>query len=441
MEKLKFLYFFVLIFICASCAKDQWVDPPGKVPGNNSPYNLISPKIKIAVVSDIHYLDPSLMPDDYLNNSDFQTAMSGDRKVIELSDPIFRKVLSELSSEKPDIVLILGDLAREGELTSHETVKKFLKQLEKKGPRVYVIPGNNDINNPDAVSFKTSPPTTVPNISPEQFRSIYADFGYNEALYRDDNSLSYICQPCKGLWILGIDANEITPDGKQHVIKTSTMDWILEEMKEARKKNIMVFTMMHYSTIEHYSGQNSLEPLISDSKNNAIALMNAGVRLIFTGHYHATDIVEFSNKGKTLTDIQTGSLVTPPCPYRIMYLDDNFIKIDTKRITSVNAKIPEGFTFLTYCNSVITDRLNSFFYKALRGMFNVPKPEALLAAPVCVNAFKAYISGDERITDAAKQEITDIVPKVPSFKPLESILYNWWTDLPPADNKVHIKLK
>jgi hypothetical protein len=50
-------------------------------PGNNnSPYNLISPQIKIAVVSDIHYLDPALMPDDYVTNEDFQKMMAGDRK-------------------------------------------------------------------------------------------------------------------------------------------------------------------------------------------------------------------------------------------------------------------------------------------------------------------------------------------------------------------------
>ena len=125
MGKLKFFYLFVLIFICASCAKDQWVDPPGKVPGNNSPNNLISPKIKIAVVSDIHYLDPSLMPDDYMNNSDFQSAMSGDRKLIELSDPILRKVMWELSAEKPDIVLITGDLTREGELLRRQLFRIF----------------------------------------------------------------------------------------------------------------------------------------------------------------------------------------------------------------------------------------------------------------------------------------------------------------------------
>jgi hypothetical protein len=104
-------------------------------------------------------------------------------------------------------------------------------------------------------------------------------------------------------------------------------------MVEAHSKNIKVLAMMHYGIVEHYTGKKSLEPLIKSSQANAIALMNAGIRLIFTGHYHANDIVDFTNEGKTLTDIQTGSLVNPLFPYRIMTLDDNFINIDIKRIT------------------------------------------------------------------------------------------------------------
>ncbi len=71
-------------------------------------------------------------------------------RFIELSDPIFREVVSDLMDEKPDILLIPGDLAIEGELVCHETVKGFLQQLENEGIKVFVVPGNNDISNPDA---------------------------------------------------------------------------------------------------------------------------------------------------------------------------------------------------------------------------------------------------------------------------------------------------
>ena len=163
MKKLGY-FLLVMIFLCASCAKDQWFDPPDLLPGNNSPFNLICPQIKIAVVSDIHYMDPSIAPDDPENNPAWQAMVSHDRKIFELSDPIFRKVVSDLMDEKPDILLITGDLAMEGQLVSHETVKGLLEQLENKGIKVFVVPGNNDISNPDSKNYKTDPFSPIPSI-------------------------------------------------------------------------------------------------------------------------------------------------------------------------------------------------------------------------------------------------------------------------------------
>ncbi len=124
------------------------------------------------------------------------------------------------------------------------------------------------------------------------------------------------------------------------------MAWIHEKMAEANENSIIVLAMMHYSIIEHYTGQDKLEKLIKNSQGNAIALMNAGIRVIFTGHYHANDIVEFTNDRKTLYDVQTGSLVTPLSPYRIMKLDDNFINIETRNVTEIDAEMPEGKDFV-----------------------------------------------------------------------------------------------
>jgi 3',5'-cyclic AMP phosphodiesterase CpdA len=442
MKNLKVFCLLLMIFIGASCAKDQLFNSPDQFPDKLNSANVISPKIKIAVVSDIHYLDPTLMPDD-ISNPYFQTKMSFDRKLIELSDPILRKVISELITEKPDILLITGDLSCEGELVSHETVKGFLQQLEDEGIKIYVVPGNNDINNPVAVTYKTLPPTQVPNINSDDFASLYGNFGYNEALYRDEeNSLSYICQPCSGLWILGIEANEFTETGV--TINPATMVWIQEKMAEANNNNITVLAMLHYGIIEHYSGQNTPEPLIENSEVIATALLNAGIRLIFTGHYHANDIVEFTNNGKTLTDIQTGSLVTPLSPYRIMTLDDNFIKIETKRISDVDTELPEGMDFLTYSDVTITNRLNNLFYYFLRGkIFKINnKADAKILAPFVTNAYKAYLAGDEKLSPAERNNINSIntLTSIP-YPLVVDLLNSLWTDLPPKDNKAHIKLK
>ncbi len=443
MKKLRLFYSLLLILFVASCAKDQFMDPPELLPGNCSPFNLISPKIKIAVVPDIHYTHPALLPDNIEDSPSLMAYLGLDRKLLELSDPIFRQVHSELIVEKPDILLIPGDLTKDGEKIGHEVVRDLLQELENTGIKVYVVPGNNDILNPDALSFASEPPVPVENITLDQFAEIYGDFGYDEAIYRDVNSLSYICQPYDKLWILGIDNCKYTTDATGRIkvsgaINPGTLAWIEEKMAEARDKNIEVLAMMHYGILEHYAGQKRIEPLISGSGTNAAALMSAGIRLIFTGHYHANDIVEFSNDGKTLYDIQTGSLVTPPYSFRIMTLDDNFIKIDTRRVTSINAEIPGGMDFISYSDVNLSSRLNSFFTFYLNAMFGLPEPYAAYFAPYVANAYKAYFAGDEQIS-AEESEKLDALPE--SFDPLVVTVKSVWTDLTPEDNKIHIKLK
>jgi predicted MPP superfamily phosphohydrolase len=440
MKKLE-SFLLLLIFLCASCAKDQWFDPPLKGPGNNnSPYNLISPQIRIAVLSDIHFMDPAIAPDDPENNPEWQSMVTHDRKIFELSAPIFIKVVSDLIQEKPDILLITGDLAMEGQLVCHEAVQSRLQELRNAGIRVFVVPGNNDINNPDSKTYKTVPFTSISSITAEGFASLYADCGFNEAIYRDVNSLSYICQPFDNLWILGIDGVKRSASGSSGAINPLTLTWIQEKMAEANEKNITVLAMMHYGILEHYKGQKSLEPLISGQKNMAIALMNAGIRLIFTGHYHANDISDFSNEGKILSDIQTGSLVTPPYSYRMMTLDDNFINIDTRRVTYSGTGIPED-KFIEYSGSVFTSRINGFFNyygPYLQSAFGIPPDLYPLAIPRFTEAFKSYFAGDEKLWPEEQVQIEILEQTVPSALPL---LNSWWSDLLPGDNKIHIQLK
>jgi 3',5'-cyclic AMP phosphodiesterase CpdA len=439
MKNLKFLYLLLLILIATSCTKDQWFDSKNHMQDNFCNHNLISPKIKIAVVSDIHYMDPSIAPDDPSTNSSFEADVSFDRKIFELSDRIFRKVISDLKAERPDILLVTGDLAKDGELIDHEAVKGSLQKLEKAGIKVYVIPGNNDINNAGAKSYKTDPATPVASISEDQFTELYGDFGYDEALYRDPASLSYICQPHRTLWILGIDGVKRTGTDAEGEINAATLSWIDEKMTEAREKNITVLAMMHYGIIEHYAGQNNLESLINNYQESRDVMMNSGIRLIFTGHYHANDIVQYSDNGISLTDIQTGSLVTPPYSYRIMTLGDKFINIDTRRVTDVRSEVTGSMNFLTYSDVTLTSRLNSMFTYYLRGMFGIPKTDAISLAPYVTDAFKAYFAGDEEISSEVRNNI-DAVAQGP-YPFMADILNSVWTDLPPQDNEIQIKLK
>jgi predicted MPP superfamily phosphohydrolase len=445
MKNLKFVYLLFLILVVASCAKDQLFDSSDQLPDDASYLKSSSPKLKIAVVSDIHYMSPALLPDDVANNPYFQYYLAKDPKLIALSDPIFREVISELIVEKPDILLIPGDLTKDGELINHEAMSGFLQQLADDGIKVFVVPGNHDINNPEAMTFKGDFPLPVPSVTPEDFESEYENFGYKDALYRDANSLSYINQPFSNLWILGIDAckydaNAGTSD-VSGAIKPGTMAWIQEKMAIAREKNITVLAMMHHGIMEHYIGQNSLDPgyVIENYPENVAAFMNAGIRLIFTGHYHANDIVEFSSGGKTLTDVETGSLVTPLSPYRIMILDDNFIKIDTRHVTGIGVALPGGMDFLTYSHLFLSSHLDGYFSFVLQNNYGIATDLAEVVAPFLRNASMAHFAGDEKIGPVERKNLNSLAQVAPSF--LVYALNSFWTDLPPNDNNIHIKLK
>ncbi len=447
MKKLKFHYLLLLILICASCAEDQWLDPPPKGPGNNnSPNNLICPQIKIAVVSDIHYLDPALMPDDYVTNEDFQKMMTGDRKLIEMSDPIFRKAIEEIIDERPDILMIPGDLSFNGEYSSHLIVSGFLEEIEAQGIKVYVVPGNNDIWSSEAYDYKTIPASKTTNISLTEFADIYQEFGFNEAIYRDDNSLSYICQPQENLWILGIDNFTYNDKGDgtytcKAAFNAGTMTWIQEKMAEANSKNITVLAILHSGILEHYTGQKGLEGgYVSGFPAKAADLLGAGIQLVFNGHHHGNDITELSAGGKTLVNIETGSLVTPLSPYRIMTLDDNFIKVETRRITSIDSELPSGLDFLTYSNMTINSRLDKLFFNVAQNWFGQSPEEAQIIAPFLSRAWLAHFAGDEKISPEELEGIEELAEF--TNPALIGAINSIWTDLPPySDNKIHIKLK
>lgn len=446
MKNLRFLYLLIMIFFVASCTEDLLSDAPEQSADNADAMKMASAKVKIAVVSDIHYMNRSLLPDDVTGNPWFQEYLAKDPKLIEFSDPIFRKVISDLIRERPKIVLIPGDLTKDGELANHLTMRRLLQRLRDNGIKVLVIPGNHDINNPEALSFRSEPPTPVATVTPEEFAQIYRDFGYKNALYRDENSLSYVSHPFDKLWILAIDVCKYTANvGTSEVsgaIKPATMEWIKGIMEKAQEKGITVLTMMHHGVTEHYYGQNSLDPgyVIDYWQENAPALSAAGIKVVFTVHYHANDITELSVDGKTLTDVETGSLVTPLSPYRIMTIEDGLLRITTRRVTSIDAVLPGGLDFVTYSNLFLTAHLDGYFKYVLMFKFGISEDLATMAAPFLRNASMAHFAGDENITPEEQYKIGMLADAgAPDF--LISALTSFWTDLAPEDGSIQIPLK
>ena len=88
--------------------------------------------------------------------------------------------------------------------------------------------------------------------------------------------------------------------------------------------------------------------------------MDAGIQVVFTGHFHANDIAKTSDtRGNYLYDVETGSPVTYPCPYRIIeYRNDNQLVISTKHIEKIDYDL-QGEDFQAYARRIIKESIPS----------------------------------------------------------------------------------
>ena len=440
MKKLLYLIITCLVFTGTSCMKDTpWTYPTGKgnyVQSENHHF-------KIAVVSDIHYMDASLLKHNAVSGAAFQAYLAADPKLLEFSDPIFRQCISLILAEKPDILLIPGDLTKDGEKVSHQAMVKLLKQFDNAHIKVFLIPGNHDVNNPEAAQYDGDNAKPAPSITAAEFASYYSGYGYANALSREPNSLSFIAQAAPGLWIMGLDACEYENNTNIAIVagrlKPETKQWALNWISEAKKKNVILLGMMHHGILEHYTGQNQLDPgyVVDDYETIAHDFTMAGLSIMFTGHYHANDITSRTDGDKILYDIETGSMVTPPSPYRIINVKGNNMDISTGHIMTISVPLPGGLDFPSYSKLFLSGHLDGYMSYALSNPpYSLPPELVDMGAPLLRDGFMAHYAGDEKITPEEQAKVDAFGQYVP---PLGDAVNSLFTDLAPADNYLHLQ--
>ena len=216
------------------------------------------------------------------------------------------------------------------------------------------------------------------------------------------------------------------------------MAWMLEKLAFAKANNITVLGLMHHGIVEHFTGQQQVDyGYVTDNwMEDAPTLMNAGLKIMFTGHYHANDITMMGPEGtNVLYDIETGSLVTPPSPYRMVTLSNKGLDISTNKITSVSPTVPLGFSFTHYSDQFLKSHMDDYFEYIFTNVYGLDDATAAYLAPYFRDGWSAHYAGDEKMPAG----VMDVIGGLPS--PLDGALYSIWTDLPPADNKLHIDMK
>ncbi|MBP2650110.1 MAG: cyclic 3,5-adenosine monophosphate phosphodiesterase [Firmicutes bacterium] len=412
---------------------------------------------KIAVISDVHYYAPELGT----TGSEFENYLANDRKMLKESAAILRSVVNAIKRSDAEIVLITGDLTKDGELLCHQQLIGYLEELQQAGKKVFVINGNHDINNPDAYSYSGSSKTRVPTISSSDFKQLYHNFGYDQAIAKDPTSTSYVVEPFNGLRIIAMDSCLYEPQQTAGGFSASRLAWIKDQIKDASLHKKTIIGMMHHGITEHFWGQATFFPeyIIPNANQIANEFSALGLKIVFTGHFHAQDITEkqtiFNHKNSFMLDIETGSLVSPPSPIRYVELTaDNKIKISTKTIKSIDYNT-NGLDFQTYAKNIfeidltkqVPFRLAGFmmdhgYTKAQATVFvnkQVAPPLQITVSDLLVKAAEAHYFGDEAI-DPQTLAICNNMKNYSELRTIGKFVQSFRTDLYPADNNVTIDL-
>ena len=273
---------------------------------------------KIVVVSDMHVMAPSLLPAGAETQEAWTTYYAGQRKMLQQSAAIFDQFINNMIALQPMAVLIAGDLTKDGEEASHEYVRDGLESLRDNGIKVYVVPGNHDFGDTGQHTQFNADGTTAnaPVLEYSAFPSFYYNFGYNGWDNElDPNSLSYMSEITEGLVLLAIDSHTAA-------VSAATLEWLVTKAKEKRDAGKQVIAMMHHPLFPHITGGDLFIDTytVGDYATVRDALIEAGVNVILTGHFHTSDTAKDwnDNESKAVYDINTGSLIAYPCDYRIL---------------------------------------------------------------------------------------------------------------------------
>lgn len=293
----------------------------------------------IFIATDLHLYSNNLISKD--NKVYIKENFTSDGRIQECDYDLVQELVNKVNIEEPDFLILTGDLSFNGELDSHLELTKILSNINK--TQVLVIPGNHDTYSLGPISAFNDATQATKNINADDFRQIYAKYGYTNAYSYDEKTLSYIYEIDDNKWALMLDTTlsrynyDIDYSLIGGAIEDSTILWLENNLKYAKENNISVISFSHHNLLSHndlftstYTIQNSEEIIDLYAKYD--------VKLNFSGHLHIQSIKETNKDDKTIYDISSGSLLDYGNRYGVLNIYKNCYKYTSKKIESVTNK-------------------------------------------------------------------------------------------------------
>ena len=324
---------------------------------NNLPKIESGKDLKMVVATDIHLLSKDLMKSEELMSQVFEY---GDGRFVHYSNEIMSTLTDTLKTDQTDILILSGDLTHDGEKASHIAMAAQLKEIEKNGTRVYVVPGNHDLENPFAKDYAEGGWKIAETVTKDEFEEIYKNYGFSEAISRDPNGLSYMVAPSEDVYLLMLDTNKYgmlnMPTGSG-IIRQETLDWIKEATQLARENNAQIVTVMHHNLIKH-SERLYLGYVINNSEEVVPVFDELDLSIVLSGHMHAQSIKSTEQTNNTIYDIVTSSMSIYPMNVGVLeYTKDKGFSyhldpLDVQSWAEANSTDPNLLNFNEYAKEM-----------------------------------------------------------------------------------------
>lgn len=279
------------------------------------------------LVTDTHYFDSSFKR----TGEAYEKRSITDQKCVAETPAIIDAGFEQIAQDKEtNVILIPGDLVYRGEYQSHIGFRERLYKLKEQGKRIYIITARHDYcEDGEPVEFDGDKTVPVKGMPRAELRDFYKDFGFGNAISEHSESMSYVAQIADGIRLLALNC-----DGDCKSFKglwDDQMQWALNEIKKAHESGNYIFAMTHYPLLPFSPVMNLIgDAKLTDWEKRAREFADAGLDLIFTGHMHAQAITDYTTeKGNTITDVQTGCFVGCPCAYRRVTFEDNTVNIES----------------------------------------------------------------------------------------------------------------
>ncbi|MGN0530719.1 MAG: metallophosphoesterase family protein [Eubacterium sp.] len=319
--------------------------------------------LKIQFITDTHYYSRK----GGTEGAAYDKAESKSQKIIKDTDLVLKAGFDMLCEDtSTDIVVLAGDTTRDGEIESHKEFIEMLRDLKKRGKRVYVITATHDFRDGGvADGYDGDETIKVPAVeNRHDLWDMYYEFGPNEAIATFEKSLCYVVQLAPGyrLFALNDDTND-KEEGRGSGYSDECMEWILEQLKDAYDNDQYVIAMTHHPMIApspFYAiiGKGDMQ------RNHEVTreiFADHGLHCMLTGHTHVHDIsVITSKKGNKFYDIACGAMAGCPPAMRNVTFDPakGEIRTDTILIKDVPGFDTGGKPFDEY--------MKGFFFGMIR---------------------------------------------------------------------------